>query len=147
MTPLRCSVTCIYMRWSSCRRSASSPFTRLSSCPSNSWDLSFNYYSVFDNCISSNTFMACIYWHYTVIAGYRSYSLLLFYRRCLLLFASYCCSKCLSAIRPRLGTKIRPAALKSLLQTILAGNSVQLNKSWLRIWPVIQECQGVRVIP
>jgi len=44
--------------------------------------------------------------------------------RCLLLYASSCCSKRLSEIRPRLGTKTRPAALKSLSQTALAGNGV-----------------------
>jgi len=48
------------------------------------------------------------------------------YSRCLLLYASSCCSKRLSEIRPRLGTETRPAALKSLSQAALAGNGVLL---------------------
>ena len=46
------------------------------------------------------------------------------YSRCLLLYGSSCCSKCLSEIRPRLGTKTHPAAQKSLSQAALAGNGV-----------------------
>jgi len=56
----------------------------------------------------------------------------------LLLYASSCCSKRLSEIRPRLGTKTRPAALVS--QAALAGNGV-FNLSWLQRWPNIQRRQ------
>ena len=55
------------------------------------------------------------------------------YSRCVLLYASSCCSKRLSEIQPRLGTKTRPAALVS--QAALAGNGV-FNLSWRQTWAV-----------
>jgi len=73
---------------------------------------------------SSNTFITRLYnyvvwvWHLWCDNVVKRYS------RCLLLYASSCCSKRLSEIWPHLGTKTRPAALKSLLQAALYGNGV-----------------------
>ena len=68
------------------------------------------------------------------------------YSRCLLLYASSCCSECLYEIRPCLGTKICPAVLKSLASSTCWQWSVQLNKRWLQRWhPKMPVCLRHRV--
>jgi len=95
---------------------------------------------------SSNTFIACI----LTLHCYHWLQVLQFFKN--YFTEDACC--CLLLLKMLISNTALPrhkdspsCTKKSLASSTRGQHSVQLNKSWLRRWPVIQGCQSVGVIP